>query len=579
MMTVLIKQREILVEPLNFPNAIHPILQRVYANRGVVQANDVEYALKNLLPFNTLLGIDSAVEVLTAALLAQKKIVIIGDYDADGATSTALMVKALRAFGAKQVQFLVPNRFEYGYGLTPEIVELAEKMQAELLVTVDNGIVSFDGVDAAKAKGMQVIITDHHLAADHLPAADAIVNPNQPKDPFASKHLAGVGVSFYVMLALRAALRECTWFESQGIPVPNMAQFLDLVALGTVADVVTLDKNNRTLVEQGLRRIRAGQCSLGIQALMAIAKKDVRKMVSTDLGFLVAPRLNAAGRLDDMSVGISCLLAENSVKARLLATQLDQLNQARKTVEAGMREQASATLKKLALKTDTPALGYCLYDATWHQGVIGILAARIKEQYHRPVIAFAQSGEGEIKGSARSIPGLHIRDVLEGVAIKHPDVLKKYGGHAMAAGLSLQLAHFETFKTAFLQEVALHLTEDLLTNVVYTDGLLQENDLTLNLASLLKSAGPWGQNFPEPVFEGEFEVLDQRLVGEKHLKLLLAVQLGSAAIDAIAFNIDLSQWPNHRCQKVRLAYQLDVNEFRGVKRLQLIVRHIKAIKL
>lgn len=556
---------------------MHPVLQRIYAARGVTCAQDIEYELKSLIPFTELLHIEKASEILSTALKQQKRIVIIGDYDADGATSTALAVKALRCFGVKQVDFIVPNRFEYGYGLTPEIVELAKQQQAELLITVDNGITSVDGVAAAKQAGMQVIITDHHLAGEQLPAADAIVNPNQPNDLFASKNLAGVGVCFYMMLALRAQLRAQGWFEAQAIAVPNMAQFLDLVALGTVADVVPLDKNNRILVEQGLKRIQAGRCSEGIKAIATVAKKDCRKMVASDFGFAIGPRLNAAGRLDDMTLGIDCLLTNNIVKARLIASQLDQLNQDRKQLEGDMREQAMKFMQKLRLDERQLPDVICLYQPEWHQGVIGILAARIKERFHRPVIAFAQSNDHEIKGSARSIPGLHIRDVLEAVARQYPQMLHKYGGHAMAAGLSLNTADFDVFNQAVNIVVKDFLDDDIFKNVVYSDGLLHDDDLTLQLANALRQAGPWGQNFPEPVFDGEFNVLDQRLVGEKHLKLSLQ-SAGEKVIDAIAFNVDLKQWPNQRCQRLHCVYRLDVNEFRQVKKLQLIIQHLKSVR-
>lgn len=576
-MDLVIKQRQATQGDVYFPAGIHPVLQRVYVNRGISHQQEVEHELSHLLPFTDLLGLDQAVAILHQALILQKKIVVVGDYDADGATSTALVVKALRLFGAEHANFLIPNRFEYGYGLTPEIVALAAQQHADVLITVDNGIVSFEGVDAAKQLGMQVIITDHHLAADTLPNADAIVNPNQPRDCFGSKSLAGVGVAFYVMLALRAALRAQAWFEQHAIAVPNMAQLLDLVALGTVADVVPLDQNNRILVEQGLKRIRHGDCCEGIKAILLVGKKDLQKIAATDLGFVVGPRLNAAGRLDDMSLGVECLLTNDSGKARLMAEQLNALNEERKHLEDDMRDQAMTHLKKLHLESAVKRLGFCLYDANWHQGIIGILAARVKEHYHRPVIAFANSGDGDIKGSARSIPGLHIRDILESVALHHPGLIHKYGGHAMAAGLTLSLDRLKAFETAFYQALETKMTEDLLKNVVYTDGVLQADDLTLQLAALLKTAAPWGQHFPEPTFEGEFVLVEQRLVGEKHLKLLVTSE-GGVMVDAIAFNIDLSQWPNQRCQKAHLVYQLDVNEFRGIKQLQLIVRHIKEVR-
>lgn len=575
-MEAVIKRRPIPDAQSQFDDTLHPVLKRIYQARGVTSQDQLEYALQKLHPFQLLSHIEDAATLLADALASQKRIVIVGDYDTDGATSTTLAVQALRAFGGQHVDFLVPNRFEFGYGLTPEIVALAKEKKAEVLVTVDNGIVSFEGVHAAKAAGMQVLITDHHLAADQLPNADAIVNPNQPGDTFPSKVLAGVGVIFYVMLALRATLRANHWFQSQSIAEPNMARFLDLVALGTVADVVPLDHNNRILVDQGMKRIRAGECGWGIKALITVSGKDCRQFSTNDLGFMVAPRLNAAGRLDDMSIGVACLLSNNAVQSRLLAQQLDQLNEERKRIESDMRDQAMASLKKIVLSEAGLPLGLCLYDASWHQGIIGILAARVKERYHRPVIAFAKAEDGSLKGSARSIPGVHIRDVLESVTKIAPGVIDKFGGHAMAAGLSLPLKKRSAFEAAFLQALDQHLTPDVLENTLLTDGHLEVSDLSMPFASILKNAGPWGQAFPEPVFDGEFLLLDQRLVGKNHLKMVLQSE-GGDPIDAIAFNIDLEKWPNQRCEKIQVAYQLDINEFRGMRQVQLIVKWLKAI--
>lgn len=557
-----------------FSNELHPALQRIYAARGVSDLQEVNLHLNQLIPAEKLKGLQPALQLLQQALESQWRILIVGDFDADGATSSALSVLALKALGAAHVDYLVPNRFEYGYGLTPEIVAVARQNQPNLIVTVDNGISSISGVKAAKDAGISVLVTDHHLPADELPQADAIVNPNQPGCEFPSKNLAGVGVIFYVMTALRTHLQQIGWFERQQVAVPNMADFLDIVALGTVADVVPLDHNNRILVEHGLRRIRAGRCRPGITALIEVAKRSPGRLVAADLGFAVGPRLNAAGRLDDMSHGIECLLTDNPRHARDLAIELDQLNHNRKSIEFSMQNEALSILNQLQFEKDHLPWGLCIFHKDWHQGVIGILASRIKDRFHRPVIAFAPGDGAELKGSARSIPGLHIRDALDAVAAQHPDLISKFGGHAMAAGLSLPKENFSTFKTAFDKEVHRILKSEDLTGEVLTDGELQSDELDLPFAKLLRNAGPWGQGFPEPVFDGEFELLEQRIVGEKHLKMVLTVPHSNRLMDGIAFNVDLAHWPNKKAKRVKLAYKLDVNEYKGVENPQLMVEHL-----
>lgn len=550
-----------------------PLLTRLYAARGVQSAAELDKALARLIPYRELKGIDAAVELLVAALESRQRMLIVGDFDADGATASSVGVLALRMLGAAHVDYLVPNRFEYGYGLTPEIVAVALDKRPELLITVDNGISSIDGVAAAKAAGLKVLVTDHHLPGPELPAADAIVNPNQPGCGFPSKALAGVGVIFYVLLALRARLRELDWFARAGIAEPNLAELLDLVALGSVADVVPLDANNRILVHQGLARIRAGRARPGLRAILEVAGRDHRRITSTDLGFILGPRLNAAGRLDDMSLGIECLLCEDEALARDMARQLDQLNHDRKAIEQGMQREALAQLKEL--KVEELPFGLCLFDADWHQGVIGILASRLKERYHRPTIAFADAGDGVLKGSARSIPGFHIRDALDAVAARHPGLISKFGGHAMAAGLSLPQANFGAFAAAFDAEVRRQLVEDDLTGRLLTDGSLAAEEFRLDLAQQLRHAGPWGQHFPEPLFHGVFEIVQQRIVGERHLKLVLKSECGRAQLDAIAFNVDRELWPNPTIRWAEVAYRLDVNEYRGQESVQLMVAHLE----
>ncbi len=571
----IIRQREVPSDH-DLPDSLHPVLQRVYAARKLTSADALERTLRALAPLDQMGGVERAAEVLAAALRRNAHIIIVGDFDADGATSSALAVRALRAMGHQRVDYLVPNRFEYGYGLSPEIVALAATRSPDVLVTVDNGISSISGVEAAKACGMQVIVTDHHLPGAKLPAADAIVNPNLPDDAFPSKALAGVGVIFYVMSALRARLRAEGWFAERGLVEPNLAAFLDLVALGTVADVVPLDRNNRILVDQGLRRIRAGQCCVGITALLESAGRDPRRLVAADLGFAVGPRLNAAGRLEDMSLGIECLLTDDLAQARRLARELDELNRQRREIETQMREEALVALGGLeGLETQQLPAGICLMDEGWHQGVIGILASRIKERLHRPVIAFAPAGEGELKGSARSVPGLHMRDLLDRIATMQPGLITKFGGHAMAAGLSLPLERFDAFRSAFEAAVADEIGEDGLQEVLYTDGALAPEDFDLGLAEAIREAGPWGQNFPEPEFDGTFEVVQSRIVGNGHVKLTLRHPEGGQWLDGIAFGGVERGWHEVR-PWARIVYRLDVNEFRGRRNLQLIVSHLEA---
>ena len=550
-------------------------LSQVLAARGVKQANGLDYRLQNLLPPQGLSHINDAAELLADAITANAGVVIVGDFDADGATSCALAVRCLNAFGLQNVSYLVPNRFEYGYGLSPEIVGVAAMRQPDVIVTVDNGISSIDGVHAAQALGMSVLITDHHLPGEEIPTADVIVNPNLPGDRFASKHLAGVGVIFYVMLSVRARLRQLGWFEHRGIAEPNMSQFLDLVALGTVADVVPLDQNNRILVQQGMQRIRQGQACPGIQALLTVGNRNPARLSSSDLGFAVGPRLNAAGRLDDMSVGIECLLSNDTNKAMVLATQLDDLNKERRQVEQSMQQDALAIVDKISVNdTNKPAI-YALSDETWHQGVVGLVASRIKERTHRPVVAMAPGdNEGEWKGSARSVEGIHIRDLLARLDTLYPNVMSKFGGHAMAAGFSVQDNDLATFKTALLQ-VAEEMTANKdWSHVLWTDGRLQADEFTMELAEQLRQSTPWGQGFPEPVFEGEFEVLESRIVGSTHAKLRLQPIGSTQAIDGICFGY-LEKHDNLPEGTIHVAYRLDVNEFRDRLSLQLMIEHIE----
>jgi len=554
------------------PADLHPLLHRLYARRGIQQASELERGAKYLHPFQSLSGIQTAAPLLQQALADNLCIMIVGDFDADGATSTALTVLALRSMGGQNVKYLVPNRFDDGYGLSPEVVEQAAARGAQLILTVDNGISSHAGVTLANEKGIAVIVTDHHLPGDTLPEAAAIVNPNLADCDFPSKSLAGVGVAFYLMLALRAQLRD-----SGVTPLPNLAELLDLVALGTVADVVPLDANNRILVWQGLSRIRAGKCRPGIRALLEIANRDARQLAASDLGFALGPRLNAAGRLDDMSVGLALLLSEDLGQARMLASELDALNQTRKEIEQGMQSEALALCDKLESTSEALPLGIAMYHPEWHQGVVGILASRLKERFNRPVIAFAPAGDGTLKGSGRSIAGLHMRDALERLDTLNPGLIIKFGGHAMAAGLSLEEANFERFRQGFSELVGDWLDAESLQGIIWSDGELMAQELTLPTAELLREAGPWGQAFPEPTFDGKFRLLQQKLVGERHLKVMIEPLGGGPLLDGIAFNIDTTLWPDPSVRQVELAYKLDVNEFRGNRTVQLIIEHLWAL--
>jgi single-stranded-DNA-specific exonuclease len=569
-----VKQRSI-PHDLSTWHGFHPLIAKIYAARGLA-VSDADLSLKGMVNYQSLLDIDKACKRLKQALFNQEAIFIIGDFDADGATASALAVSALRAFGATHVQFLVPNRFEYGYGLSEGIVEEAHRLGAALIVTVDNGISSHQGVRRAKELGIDVIVTDHHLAGEPLPEAYAIVNPNRPGDPFPSKAIAGVGVIFYVMTALRKTLIEADWLKLKEIP--NMVQFLDLLALGTIADVVTLDKNNRILVKQGLLRIQQGLARPGINALIMVAGREAGRLKASDLGFSIGPRLNAAGRLDDMSLGISCLLAADLNEALPKARQLDVLNQERRQIEGDMQAQALLAIEKIYGsfgQSEILSAGICLYDETWHQGVIGILAGRLKDKFQKPTIIFAKGQDDELKASARSVKGLNIRDLLAHIDQIHPGLMLKFGGHAMAAGLSIYARDFNHFKQAFEEALVLHAIE--IDNTIYSDGPLQAQDFNLNMAVLLNQAGPWGQGFPEPCFDNQFEVIEQRLVGKNHLKLILRPIGQDILLDAIAFNIDLEQWPNHRIRQIHAVYHLDINEYQGRKRLQLMIDVMQAV--
>ena len=575
-MLTTIKRRPDVAISENF-NEFPPILQRIYAQRGLTSEEEINHSLTKALPPGQLLNVDAGVKHIYNCMQNDQSILIVGDFDADGATSTALFVRALNNFGYTNIQYLVPNRFEYGYGLTPEIVEVALELKPALIITVDNGISSIKGVAAAKANGVDVIITDHHLPGKELPNADVIINPNQANDKFPSKHLAGVGVVFYVLSALRALLREQNWFVDKNIQEPSLAQFLDIVAVGTVADVAKLDYNNRILVEQGLRRIRANKCCPGIKALLTVAGKKLYRVSSTDLGFVVGPRLNAAGRLEDMSLGIECLLSNDEARAFTLAEQLNDLNEERKLIEQQMQKQAMEVLKsEKLLNVETRRFGITLFDPEWHQGVIGIVAARIKEKFHRPVIVFAQVNETELKGSARSIPGLHIRDALDLLVTRNPHLVSTFGGHAMAAGLSIPIDKYAEFAEAFNQTIEELVTSEQLEAILLSDGELEENELSLDIAELLFQSGPWGQGFPEPVFDGVFDVNEHRIVGKHHLKLNVTPSGGQQKIEAIAFNIDKYQW-NEESREIRIAYQLSVNEFRGTRSPQLIIQHLESL--
>ncbi len=574
------------VDDTDFSKDMLPLLQRIYRARNLLNDSDTTHSLQALLAPDKLSDIDDAVAALHNCLQNESLILVVGDFDADGATSCALAVRALRAFGHRNVQFLVPNRFEYGYGLTPPIVDIAARQKPSLIVTVDNGISSIDGVARARETGIDVLVTDHHLPGRELPAAVAIVNPNNPGCEFESKALAGVGVIFYLMAALRTKLVESGWFEQRGLPVPVMADYLDLVALGTVADVVPLDRNNRILVEQGLKRIRTGRCCAGIRALLRVAGRSAAQITSSDIGFALGPRLNAAGRLDDISIGIGMLITDDESLALEIATELDALNRDRRQIEAAMHSEAERNMQALLneeqgeTQPESVPTAICLYDENWHQGVVGILASRLKERYHRPVVCFApasdNSNEEFLKGSARSIQGFHIRDAFDLLATRQPGLIEKFGGHAMAAGLSIHRDSFGEFARGMNNIASELLGEQDLQAVLYTDGELEAGEMNLVHAEALRLAQPWGQKLPEPMFEGIFNLVSQKLVGQNHLKMRLEkTEEGARPIDAIAFNIDLALWPDNSARQVRVVYSLDVNEYRGAREVQLIVRYLE----
>ena len=566
------------LDDADFSSELDPLLQRIYQSRGINNQLALDRQLSCLPAPSLLSGMTEAVERLITALQQDQQIVIVGDFDADGATSSALMMLALRAMGFQRLEFLVPNRFDYGYGLTPEIVDLATQYKPQLIVTVDNGISSIEGVAHAADLNIDVIVTDHHLPGKILPEAWAIINPNQPGCVFPSKNLAGVGVAFYLLSGLRKTLRDIGWFTDNGMEEPNMAAWLDLVALGTVADVVPLDQVNRALVHQGLMRIRSGRCRPGIQALLRIAGKNPKRLVATDLGFAIGPRLNAAGRLDDISLGIQCLLTDDLNEAMQTAESLDQLNKDRRSIEQSMQQEAMMELDKLTLDSESLPSALCLFRPDWHQGVVGLVASRLKEKHHRPVVAFARADDGSLKGSSRSIPGLHIRDAMDAVATQNPGLISKFGGHAMAAGLTLEEEKLDLFIDAFQSHVDQVLNPDDLNAKMVTDGCLDSEEVSMHTAELLRESGPWGQQFPEPCFEGIFTIKQQRVVGEKHLKLILShTSTPHINLDAIYFNMDVHQWPNLLATLANCVYRLDINEFRGQKKLQLLIQYMCAI--
>jgi len=560
-----------------FAGEMHPVLERIFLARGLTSEAELDRTLAKLPSPWLLSGMEEMIGHLITAINEQQKICIVADFDADGATSCAVAIKGLQLLGAGDVRFVVPNRFEYGYGLTPEIVDLVKQQNPDVIITVDNGISSIEGVKVAKELGIKVLVTDHHLPGNELPIADAIVNPNLAGDKFPSGALAGVGVIFYVLMALRSRLREQNWFEQHQVQEPNLAQLLDYVALGTVADVVALDQINRILVHQGLLRIRTGRAHPGINALIEVSGRKSESIFASDLGFALGPRLNAAGRMDDMSLGIQCLLIEDPAHAKEIALQLDDLNNDRREIEGQMKNEAMTLLSEMKTLDEhhLPA-GVCLFDANWHQGVVGILASRIKDQLHRPVIAFAPAGKDEIKGSARSITGVHIRDVLADIAAAHPKLLSKFGGHAMAAGLSLKMHDYPPFALAFDEMVRKRLATVDLEQKIYSDGELTETEMTIEFADLLQNAATWGHEFPEPVFEGVFDVIQARIVGQRHLKLVLRKPSGDLLIDAIAFYVDQPEnWLGLR--HIKAAYKLDINEFRGNRSVQFIVQYLEKI--
>ena len=563
--------------PCDFPPDLHPVMRRILAARNIRSPKDLDHSLKALPQPQLLQGMDIMVPQLIEAIEHRSRLLVVADFDADGATSCAVAKRGLEMLGATNVRYLVPDRFRFGYGLTPEIVEVASRQLPDLILTVDNGISSLEGVKAARERGIKVLITDHHLPGRLLPEADAIVNPNLPGDLFPGKSLAGVGVMFYVLSALRKAMRESGWFRRHSIAEPNLAVLLDLVALGTVADVVELDQINRILVYQGLQRIRRGFAQPGVNALLQVAGRALETLNAADLGFAVGPRLNAAGRLDNMALGIECLLSDDFDAALGMAEELDTLNRNRREIESRMKEQALTQLDvgEFQQQADLPA-GICLYDDSWHQGVVGIIASRIKDRVQRPVIAFAPVGDGAIKGSARSVDGIHIRDVLSEIAARHPRLLNKFGGHAMAAGLSIQLSDFAEFSSVFAEALKCHGGDFEVEPTIYTDGILTWTDLNLEFAELLQRIAPWGKGFPEPLFQGDFDVVESRVLKEKHVKFALCLGRREPILDGIAFFAEQPEsWL--AVDKIRLTYRLAVNEFRNLRKLQLIIEYMEPL--
>ncbi len=567
-MSIKIEQRP--VPDVIWPDTA-PLITRLLSARGIDDEAQTKLSLKDLHHFESLPMIDLAVERLIKAYEAKQSIWIVGDYDVDGATSTSLMMRALNSLGFDQVDYFIPNRFTYGYGLSAKIIDHLAPQKPDLIITVDNGIVSYEGVDRANALGIDVIVTDHHLAGETLPNAIAVVNPNQPGNTFPSQNLAGVGVAFYVVAALRSAMVAK---EIDAAKTYSMQTLLDLVAIGTIADLVPLDANNRTLIAHGLKRIRSGQMLPGVSALIQVAKKNHQYLTAADIAFTIAPRLNAAGRLDDMSTGVTCLLAQSETDGLKAASLLDNLNEERRTIEKSMKQEASELVKSMSF--DGHAL--CLYQEDWHEGLIGLVASKVKEQVNRPVIIFTKDDAGDLKGSGRSIEGFHIQKALSQIDANHPGLITKFGGHAMAAGLSLSACNFESFKKAFEHACKAQLEGKDLTPVVLSDGPLSQSELNLQAFDLIDTYGPWGQGFPEPLFSGVFYVQDQHLVGGAHLKLSVSLEQGGRGVDAICFFVDPNQWPKHQAKKLMLVYQLSDNRFRGRRKLQLIIRHLLVVE-
>ena len=559
---------------INLPDSIHPVLKRIYASRNIKSSEDLDYSLGSLIPYEELGGIDDAVILLQEMITQKKRILIVADFDADGATSCALAIRGLTAMGAEDVIYVVPNRFEHGYGLSPKIVDVALDHDPDLIVTVDNGISSISGVEHAKKNGIKVLITDHHLPGDKLPSADVIVNPQLKENKFPSKNLAGVGVIFYILLALRAKLKAEDWFDEKKIKYPNLANLLDLVALGTISDLVPLDKNNRTMVAHGLKLMRKNKSKAGILAILNQSGRQLSTLTSGDLSFAIAPRLNAAGRLTDMSLGIECLLTDDKENATEMAKKLNQLNIERRQIQDNMEEQAFTEFEKYLQDTSKKIPhGICIYNQNWHQGVVGILAAKIKEKFNRPVVVFAQECQGILKGSARSITELHIKDVFDEIARLYPELILTFGGHAMAAGLTIEESQFDRFSDVFNKVVDRYISSDSLEDQCLTDGELSGDDFSLPLALAIQNAGPWGQSFPEPIFVGQFKILDKRVVGESHLKLKLQSR-NNNTLDAIAFNMTDDDWPS-KLEQITSTYRLGINNYRGHSQIQLFIEHIE----